>query len=81
MTDLSTISFAINDLTLYLDTHPDCQNGLTLFKQLLQKRLDLLADFADKFYPLTQISIITGETNTDSYGWNEGPAPWEGDLI
>ena len=81
MTELSTISFAINDLTLYLDTHPNCPNGLTLFKELLQKRLDLLADFADKFYPLTQISMITGDKDTDCYGWSEGPAPWEGGLI
>ena len=81
MAELSTISFAINDLTLYLDTHPNCQNGLSRFKELLQRRLTLLADFADKFYPLTQISMITGENDTDCYGWGEGPAPWEGGLI
>lgn len=81
MTELSTISFAINDLTLYLDTHPNCQNGLTLFKELLKKRLDLLADFANKYYPLTQISMITGNPTGDCYGWGEGPMPWEGGNI
>ncbi|MBO5088244.1 MAG: spore coat protein CotJB [Lachnospiraceae bacterium] len=81
MTELSTISFAINDLTLYLDTHPKCQNGLSLLKELLKKRLELLADFADKFYPLTQISMITGDKDAECYGWGEGPAPWEGGLI
>ncbi|MBQ9983441.1 MAG: spore coat protein CotJB [Lachnospiraceae bacterium] len=81
LTEISIISFAINDLTLYLDTHPNCQNGLSLFKELLKKRLKLLADFADKFYPLTQISMIVGENDTNCYGWDEGPAPWEGGLI
>ena len=81
MSKLSTISFAINDLTLYLDTHPNCQNGLSLFKELLQKRLDMLAEYADRFYPLTQISMITGNHECNSYGWGEGPAPWEGGLI
>lgn len=81
MTGLSTISFAINDLTLYLDTHPDCKNGLTLFKELLEKRLDLLADFAKSFYPLTQISMVTGTPETTCYGWGEGPMPWEGGCI
>lgn len=81
MSKLSTISFAINDLTLYLDTHPNCQNGLSLFKELLQKRLDMLAEYADRFYPLTQISMITGNNECNSYGWGEGPAPWEGGLI
>lgn len=78
LSELSTISFAINDLTLYLDTHPDCENGLKLFKELLKKRMDLLADFATRFYPLTQISMITGENKCDCYGWSEGPMPWEG---
>ena len=81
MTELNTISFAINDLTLYLDTHPNCPNGLTLLKELLQKRLELLTTFADKFYPLTQISMITGDGDSNCYGWGEGPAPWEGGLI
>lgn len=81
LTEISTISFAINDLTLYLDTHPNCKNGLTLFHELLKKRLDMLADFAGRFYPLTQISMVTGDCNCDCYGWGEGPLPWEGGLI
>lgn len=81
MNEINTVSFAINDLTLYLDTHPTCQNGLSLFKELLQHRLDLLAEYAEKYNPLTQISMITGNPETAEYGWGEGPAPWEGGLI
>lgn len=81
MSKLSAISFAINDLTLYLDTHPDCPKGLPLFKELLQKRLELLTEYADQYYPLTQISMITGNKDCNCYGWGEGPAPWEGGLI
>ena len=81
MSQLSAISFAINDLTLYLDTHPDCPKGTTLFYQLLEKRLVLLAEFAEKFYPLTQISMVTGNFNKNQYGWSEGPMPWEGACI
>lgn len=81
MSEISTISFAINDLTLYLDTHPTCPNGLPLFKELLKKRLDLLAEYAKKYNPLTQISMITGTPETNEYGWGEGPMPWEGGNI
>jgi len=81
MNQIATISFAINDLTLYLDTHPTCPKGLALFKELLQARLDLLADYAKKFNPLTQISMVTGTPETDEYGWAEGPMPWEGGCI
>lgn len=80
-TELSAISFAINDLTLYLDTHPNCEKGITLIRELLERRMNLLADFANRFYPLTQISMITGDTDSCCYGWGEGPAPWEGGLI
>ncbi len=81
MSRLNTISFALNDLTLYLDTHPDCPKGTALFYQLLEERLTLLSNFAGEFYPLTQTSMITGNYNRNQYGWSEGPMPWEGACI
>lgn len=78
---LDAISFALSDLTLYLDTHPDCPNGIALFHKLLKQRLELLSEFANKFYPLTQTSMVTGKYDTNMYGWPEGPMPWEGACI
>lgn len=81
MANLTEVSFAVNDLTLYLDTHPDCKKGLHLFYQLMEERLKLLAQFAGDFYPLTQTSMVTGECDHKIYGWPEGPAPWEGACV
>ena len=81
MNKLTAVSFAVNDLTLYLDTHPNCENGLKLFYQLLEQRMKLLAEYAKEYYPLTQTSMITGNCNKDVYGWTEGPAPWEGACV
>lgn len=81
MSQLTAVSFALNDLTLYLDTHPDCPKGTELFYKLLEERLNLLSEFAGKFYPLTQISMITGDYDKSQYGWSEGPMPWEGACI
>lgn len=81
MTRLTEVSFAINDLTLYLDTHPNCSQGLKLFHTLLKERLELLAEYAGAFYPLTQTSMITGDCSKELYGWAEGPMPWEGACI
>ena len=81
LNEISEIGFAINDLTLYLDTHPDCQEGLSLFWKLLAKRLQLLKDYAVKYQPLTQLSMVMGTVQTDQYGWAEGPLPWEGGCI
>lgn len=81
MNRLMEVSFAINDLTLYLDTHPDCQDGLNMFYKLLEERLNLLADYAGSFNPLTQTSMVTGGCNQDFYGWSDGPMPWEGACV
>ncbi len=81
LNEINAVSFAINDLTLYLDTHPDCKNGLALFKELTQKRLELLADYAKQYNPLTQSSMITGTPETEEYGWAKGPVPWDGGHV
>lgn len=75
--EICKVGFAINDLTLYLDTHPDCQNGIDMMKELLQQRLDALAEYARNYHPLTQLSIVTGTPEAKQYGWDEGPLPWD----
>ena len=81
MDEINEVSFAINDLTLFLDTHPKCHEALTLFRELLAKRLELLEDYASKYNPLTQLSIVTGTPDNSAYSWAEGPLPWEGGHI
>lgn len=81
MEQINSISFALNDLTLYLDTHPDCPKGAPLFYELTKSRLELLAEYARKYYPLTQSSIVTGNLDPAHYDWTEGPMPWEGGCI
>lgn len=81
MNQIYAVSFAVNDLTLYLDTHPDCPNGTALFYELLKKRMGLLSEFAGKFYPLTQFSMGTDNFDTSKYSWPEGAMPWEGGCI
>ena len=81
MSELAAVSFALNDLTLYLDTHPDCPNGGPMFHELLEQRLGLLAEFTRRFYPLTESAIETGDYDKKMYGWPEGPLPWEGACI
>ena len=81
MMKIMEISFTMDELRLYLDTHPDCPKGTALFYQLLKERLNLLTAFAEKFYPLTQTSMVTGDFNQNQYGWGDGPMPWEGACI
>jgi len=81
MLQICQISFAINDLTLYLDTHPDCSNGLSVFKKLCTERKSLLDKYAELFNPLTQDSMDSQNEQINCFTWSEGPLPWEGGCI
>lgn len=53
MLQVMEISFMLDDVRLYLDTHPEDKDGLQLLKQVIQKRKQLMKDFAEKNFPLT----------------------------
>lgn len=46
-------SFAVNDLTLYLDTHPEDTQALAEFQTCLDRRKKAMAKYAENFEPLT----------------------------
>lgn len=85
---ISEVSFALNDLTLYLDTHPTDSNALELFQQYHQERKDLMQQFASEYQPLTVdcVNVDQSESanssckyaNQKHFNWVDGPLPWEG---
>lgn len=78
---IGEISFVLDDLTLYLDTHPEDQNALNLYKEFSIKRYELKKDFSKRYYPLTRDCIIECEVKQNGFCWQEGPMPWEGALV
>ncbi len=79
MDEINEVSFALNETTLYLDTHPDDQQALAYFNELAPRRKELLKEYAQSYEPLT-LDCICGERqkNADHFVWTDGPAPWEG---
>lgn len=68
-------SFAVVDLTLYLDTHPHDRNALEAFHEYQSRRKTALEAFEKKYYPLT----VDGVTDHQKgWTWGEAPAPWLG---
>ena len=67
------LGFALDDLVLYLDTHPDCAAGLEMFQTLLRQYEAAVAAYEAEIAPLRRSS---GERN-DFWQWAESPAPWE----
>lgn len=85
---INEISFTVNDLNLYLDTHPQDTNALDAFKTAIEQRKNLMQTYAKEFEPLT-INCVCPDTNNQSnsntqypgqkhFTWVDGPLPWEG---
>lgn len=79
--EIQKVSFVMDDLRLYLDTHPDDLDALAMLKRVLGQRKQMLSDFATEFYPLTMDcmeGIYERDPSSTCYCWQEGPIPWEG---
>ncbi|MBP3478376.1 MAG: spore coat protein CotJB [Oscillospiraceae bacterium] len=73
LTELQTLGFAVQDLGLYLDTHPHDREVMALYREY-QKRYDACAeDYKRKYGPLNRRQV----PDTECYQWMTGPWPWE----
>ena len=66
------LSFAMDDLRLYLDTHPDSAEALSQFNGYMEQRTELVGKYTDKYGPLDSYHINT----SDGWYWNSAPMPW-----
>lgn len=73
MKKIKEYDFALKELNLYLDTHPNCRRALALFKQYKELRKKAADEYVSKFGP-----IIPEQSNDDQHwAWIEDPWPWE----
>ena len=71
---LTAVSFAVDDLRLYLDTHPGDEDALRLIGDYLTERKKMLSENTS-FYG----SAEAYDPNlTNGWDWNAGPMPWKG---
>lgn len=69
------VSFAVTEVNLYLDTHPDDPAALSYFQEYSRLRNQALEDFASMFGPLT---VDTASGSRQKWEWVNRPWPWEG---
>jgi len=67
--------FAMNDLNLYLDTHPNNQNYIMLYNKYLLEEKKACQEYEKKYGPLTQDSPYL---ENSPWMWLKAPWPWEG---
>ena len=68
------VSFAVNDITLYLDTHPEDQDAMEYFNHFKELRMQALNEYACQYGPLT----IDTASPQGKWLWSTQPMPWEG---
>lgn len=72
LTELQTMGFVIQELALYLDTHRDDTEALSLYRTFQKMYDDGRKQYEKEFGPLNHMSIMEGE-----YRWLDDPWPWE----
>lgn len=72
MKKVMQLMFAVNDITLYLDTHPQDRNALNLHHQYVVEYENAKKYYEDNFGPL---SIYA---NMNNWTWSYDKWPWEG---
>ena len=81
MNRIYQVSFFLDDLILYLDTHEKDPEAIRLFAAKNQERQELLTQFAEQFYPLTRACIAKCPEAQEEFLWEKGPIPWEGACV
>ena len=69
MRRIHSLSFAMTEAQLFLDTHPDCRDALMYFRQLRDQLDAALTEYQGKYGPLFA-DMTVGDTEF------EGPAPF-----
>ena len=70
---LQAMCFTLQDLILYLDTHPDDQNALEMYRKFQRMVHDNTMRFSEDCMPLTHFVPVDDK----EYTWLKDPWPWE----
>lgn len=71
--EIMALSFAINDLNLYLDLHPTDESILRKFKDLTEKAYSKEMEYVKCYGPLE----VMDSESLSKFEWINNPWPWE----
>lgn len=73
MRKIMEMDFALNEMVLFLDTHPDDRKALGLYHKYAEKSRELKDYYNNNFGPITPADNLSQE----NWNWVHGPWPWE----
>lgn len=71
---INVVSFAVDDVKLFLDTHPCDREALEFFEEFENERRQALCEYAKYYGPLT---IDSMSTESERWTWINEPWPWQ----
>lgn len=74
--DIQKVAFAMKDINLYLDVHPEDRCMINLYNRYLDQKKELVERFEKRFGPIT---LRSNDLNNIPWAWNMNKWPWEGD--
>lgn len=86
MHQICLVGFALDDITLFLDTHPQDEQAFAYYETLQKRYMELRSEYVSMFGPLNKYDVNTGRPCSCNDGryrkvtwsWGECPMPWEG---
>ena len=72
LTKVDAYCFAMNDINLYLDTHPNDRDMINLFKDISSNSKVVIDEYEKKYGPL-----FVDSSEKYPWSWNSSPWPWE----
>lgn len=71
---INVVSFAVDDVKLFLDTHPCNTDALEYFEEFKKQRVQALKEYAKYYGPL---NMDTACTPAERWTWTSSPWPWQ----
>ncbi len=72
-TELQVLGFAIQELALYLDTHPEDKEALALYREYQRLYHEGMKKYQEEYGPLNHAT----PADSGHYKWIDDPWPWE----
>ena len=67
--------FALDEATLYLDTHPNCSMAMQYFQNARRMNRQAMKAYEEVNGPLQ-----VADADSNNWNWINGPWPWEGGM-
>lgn len=76
MSMINKYSFMVDDIALYLNTHPCCSSALSEYDKYKKLRKEAIDIYTKKFGPICKYDVDTCEC----WDYINQPWPWEGEC-